>query len=197
MKVNKVLTDEEVRAINEAAGTADLPRFTKFDKPMGTPEEGMAIGGGVIKKALEHARSVPFVHYSHSPSIARLEPSAYGTGIKGAEAARLKGAEDIRPRSFFYPDTPNVRPEAGLGPHKYSGVSESSYPLHEDPADYRLLARAKAKDPYLASVGVDQINPDLYHNELERQIKNAGYTGYHTDDAGLLFHPTDVQKVTD
>ena len=197
MKVNKVLTDEEVQAINSAAGKADLPRFTQFDKPMGTPEEGMAIGGGVIKKALEHARSVPFVHYSHSPSIARLEPSAYGTGIKGAEAARLKGAEDIRPRSFFYPDTPNVRPEAGLGPHKYSGVSESSYPLHEDPADYRLLARAKAKDPYLASVGVDQINPDLYHNELERQIKNAGYTGYHTDDAGLLFHPTDVQKVTD
>jgi hypothetical protein len=30
MKVNKVLTDEEVQAINEAAGVADLPRFTKF-----------------------------------------------------------------------------------------------------------------------------------------------------------------------
>jgi len=28
MKVNRVLTDEEVRAINEAAGAADLPRFT-------------------------------------------------------------------------------------------------------------------------------------------------------------------------
>jgi hypothetical protein len=36
MKVNKVLTDEEVQAINEAAGVADLPRFTKFDeKAMG------------------------------------------------------------------------------------------------------------------------------------------------------------------
>ena len=32
MKVNKVLTDEEVQAINEAAGVADLPRFTKFDE---------------------------------------------------------------------------------------------------------------------------------------------------------------------
>lgn len=32
MKVNKVLTDEEVRAINEAAGVADLPRFTKFNE---------------------------------------------------------------------------------------------------------------------------------------------------------------------
>jgi hypothetical protein len=32
MKVNRVLTDEEVMAINEAAGVADLPRFTKFDE---------------------------------------------------------------------------------------------------------------------------------------------------------------------
>ena len=32
MKVNKVLTDEEVQAINEAAGVADLPRFTPFPK---------------------------------------------------------------------------------------------------------------------------------------------------------------------
>jgi len=32
MKVNRVLTDEEVQAINEAAGAADLPRFTPLDK---------------------------------------------------------------------------------------------------------------------------------------------------------------------
>ena len=335
MKVNKVLTDEEVQAINEAAGTADLPRFTKFDKPMGTPEEGMAnggvvqhfaagglpnlpeggdlihqqakselpdvsmdvrtmpnmngmpgvgymqmpqsamarlqlekelenqarlragvsamgmaipgqsgvrvmpgqmdvganipvgpghldlsamrsinpmpgrghmqgvranysipfsTGGNVIKKALQYAKPVPFVHYSHADNIARLEPSAYGTGIKGAEANRLKNAPDIRDRAFFYPDNGNIRPESGLGPNKYIGTSEASYPLHEDPADYRLIARAKAKDPYLGSIGIDQINQDLYHNELERQIKNAGYTGYHTDDAGVLFHPTLVNK---
>ena len=32
MKVNKVLTNEEVQAINEAAGVADLPRFTPLPK---------------------------------------------------------------------------------------------------------------------------------------------------------------------
>ena len=53
------------------------------------------------------------------------------------------------------------------------------------------------EDPYLASVGVDQVNQEQYLNELERQIKNAGYTGYHTDDAGVLFHPTGVKKVTE
>jgi hypothetical protein len=39
MKVNKVLTDEEVQAINEAAGAADLPRFT--------PLPGKAEGGAI------------------------------------------------------------------------------------------------------------------------------------------------------
>jgi hypothetical protein len=32
MKVNRILTDEEVQAINEAAGKADLPRFTPLRK---------------------------------------------------------------------------------------------------------------------------------------------------------------------
>jgi len=39
MKVNKVLSDEEVQAINEAAGVADLPRFT--------PLPGKAEGGKI------------------------------------------------------------------------------------------------------------------------------------------------------
>jgi hypothetical protein len=52
MKVNKVLTDEEVQAINEAAGVADLPRFTKFDeKAEGGSIDGYA-PGGLIKGAL-------------------------------------------------------------------------------------------------------------------------------------------------
>ena len=39
MKINKVLSDEEVQAINEAAGVADLPRFT--------PLPGKAEGGKI------------------------------------------------------------------------------------------------------------------------------------------------------
>jgi hypothetical protein len=48
MKVNRVLTDEEVMAINEAAGVADLPRFTKFDeKAEGGSVDGYERGGRV------------------------------------------------------------------------------------------------------------------------------------------------------
>lgn len=150
--------------------------------------------GGVVKKALEHAKSLPFVHFSNAPSIARLEPGMYGSGIKGAEAARLKEAPDIKPRSYFYVDKPNVRPEQGLGPHKYQGMAEDIYPLHEDPLGLSAIAKQKSLDPYLMSQGIQQVNEAQHLNELERLIKQAGYKGYANDDVGLLFYPTPVKK---
>jgi hypothetical protein len=165
------------------------------------PDEAMnpdfmkAAGGSIVKKALEHAKQIPFVHFSKAENISRLEPAMYGTGIKGAEGVRLQDAPDIKPRSYFYIDKTDVRPEQGLGSVKYSGVSQASYPLHEDPAGYYKLAKELAKDPYFAKQGTEIIDRPKMLNEVERAIKNAGYTGYHTDEAGILFHPTDVQKI--
>jgi hypothetical protein len=158
-----------------------------------------APGGKVTaaKKLLEHARSVPFVHFSNKPNLSYLEPQMYGTGIKGAEAARLKNAPDIKPRSYIYTDRPDVRPEQGLGSHKYSGVAEDMYPLHEDPAGFSAIAKTKAIDPYMMQFGREVIDQPTHLNELERLIKAAGYKGYANDDVGLLFHPTEVKKVTD
>lgn len=160
---------------------------------------GYDLGGKVktAKKMLEHARSVPFVHFSNKPDLSYLEPQMYGTGIKGQEAARLKSAPDIKPRSYIYTDRPDVRPEAGLGSHKYSGVAEDMYPLHEDPAGFSSIAKTKAIDPYMMSMGREVIDQPTHLNELERLIKAAGYKGYANDDVGLLFHPTEVKKVTD
>jgi hypothetical protein len=153
--------------------------------------------GGAVKKALEHARKMNFVHFSNKPDLTHLDPNMYGTGIKGQEAARLKSAPDIRPRSYIYTDRPDVRPEAGLGSHKYSGVAEDMYPLHEDPAGFSSIAKMKAIDPYMMQFGREVIDQPTHLNELERLIKAAGYKGYANDDVGLLFHPTEVQKVTD
>ena len=150
--------------------------------------------GGIVKKGLEHARSLPFVHFSNSPSIGRLEPGMYGSGIKGAEASRLKEAPDIKPRSYFYVDKPNVRPEQGLGPHKYQGIAEDIYPLDQDPLGLSGIAKQKSLDPYLMSQGIEQVNEAMHLNELERLIKKAGYKGYANDDVGLLFYPTNVKK---
>jgi hypothetical protein len=150
--------------------------------------------GGVAKKALEHARKLPFVHFSRSPSIAQLEPRMYGTGIKGQEAGRLADAPDIKPRSYFYVDKPDVRPEQGLGPHKYQGIAEDIYPLHDDPLGLSAIAKQKSLDPYLMSQGIQQVNEAQHLNELERLIKQAGYKGYANEDVGLLFYPTPVKK---
>jgi hypothetical protein len=76
-------------------------------------------------------------------------------------------------------------------------VAENIYPLHEDPVGYSKIAKELAKDPYFAKMGVEIVDQPKHLNELERQIKNAGYSGYANDDVGLLFHPTDVTKVTD
>lgn len=197
MKVNKVLTDEEVQAINEAAGTADLPRFTKFDKPMGTPEEGMAAGGEVLKKILKFAEDVPFIHYSNHPALNRLEPSMYGQGIKGQEAARLNAAPDIKDRSYFYVNKgeQTMRPEQGLGNQKYQGTASNVYNAAEDPEGFHAIAKSRALDPYMMSFGREMVDPAVKATELERLIKGAGYNGYHTGDVGLMFHPTPVSKI--
>jgi hypothetical protein len=168
----------------------DDPRLNLTD----FPGKQYAAGGKVAKKALEFARSVPFVHYSKAPNISTLEPNMYGTGIKGAEAARLKDAPDIRPRSYFYTQAGGRQPEQGLGPHKYQGVAEDIYPLHEDPAGFSQMAKVKAIDPYMMQFGREVIDEQIHLNELERLIKQAGYKGYASDDVGLLFDRTPVTK---
>jgi hypothetical protein len=156
--------------------------------------QGFAAGGKIAKKALEFAKSVPFVHYSKAPNISTLDPNMYGTGIKGREAARLKDAPDIKPRSYFYTQAGGRQPEQGLGPHKYQGVAEDMYPLNEDPAGFSQMAKVKAIDPYMMQFGREVIDEQVHLNELERLIKKAGYKGYASDDVGLLFDRTPVTK---
>jgi DNA-directed RNA polymerase subunit K/omega len=170
----------------------DDPRFRlSKDKP-----ETFAAGGAIkaAKRALEHAKSVPFVHYSKAPNISTLDPNRYGTGIKGAEAGRLKSAPDIRPRTFFYTKAGGRQPEQGLGPHKYEGVAEDIYPLHDDPMGFSAIAKERAIDPYMMQFGREVVDEATHLNELERLIKKAGYKGYANDDVGLLFDPTPVIK---
>jgi hypothetical protein len=158
-------------------------------------------GAGSVAKAIKNlpkfGQKVNFVHYSKSPNVNRLEPNMYGTGIKGAEASRLADMPDIKPRSYFYVDTPNVKPEVGLGSNKYKGSAENVYPLHTDPEELAKTAKQMSMDDYLASQGIQQVDRNKYLNNLERMIKEKGYSGYLSDDAGVLFYPTDVLKSID
>jgi hypothetical protein len=192
--------EEYLDALHEKIGRRSFvsPEQTEEGVSRGLIElpEMFAAGGAIkaAKRALEHAKSVPFVHYSNAPNISTLDPNRYGTGIKGAEASRLKSAPDIRPRSYIYTKSGGRKPEQGLGPHKYEGVAEDIYPLHDDPMGFSAIAKERAIDPYMMSMGREVVDEATHLNELERLIKKAGYKGYANDDVGLLFDPTPVMK---
>ena len=151
-------------------------------------------GGEVVKNLLEFAKRIPFTHFSHKTDLQHLDPTKYGTGMKGAEAARLASAPEIRPRSYFYHGE-NIQPESGVGSNRYAGVSERSYPINEDPAG--LYEQARSFDPYLLeAMGIKQFSKEHTMNKLEKMIKDAGFSGYHTEaGSGLVFHPTPIQKI--
>ena len=162
-------------------------------KASGGSVEGYA-GGGKIEalKQLAHAVTVPFTHFSPQEALTTLDPRRYGTGMKGAEAARLSTATDIAPRSYFYHGE-NIVPESGVGGNKYTGVSQNSYPWSKDPANF--YEQSRTNDPYLAQMGITQHSPEHTITNMERNIKNAGYSGYHTDTGtGVLFNDTPVTK---
>jgi hypothetical protein len=151
--------------------------------------------GGKIEalKQLAHAVTVPFTHFSPKADLTTLDPRKYGTGMKGAEAARLSTATDIAPRSYFYHGE-NIVPESGVGGNKYTGVSQNSYPWSKDPGDF--YTKSRTNDPYLMQMGITQHSPEHTINNMERMIKEAGYSGYHTDTGtGVLFNDTPVTPV--
>ena len=112
--------------------------------------------------------------------------------MKGAEAARLSNATDIAPRSYFYHGE-SIVPESGVGGNKYTGVSQNSYPISKDPGDF--YTKSRTNDPYLMQMGITQHSPEHTINNMERMIKEAGYSGYHTDTGtGVLFNDTPVIK---
>ncbi len=111
---------------------------------------------------------ITLTHYSSRPDIDRLNPSFYGQGLRGAEAKRAQARPEAWIDRTYYGIAPGVpggyRKESGLGPETYTAS-----------VDARLLYDFQA-DPENLAV------PDL--NELEKAIRDAGYSGY------WLKHPT-------
>ena len=197
---NQKPTDEMYSKAEQWAKHRQSQGKSPFISPVGElryPLPQYAAGGEVLKKVLKFAEDVPFIHYSNHPALNRLEPSMYGQGIKGQEAARLKDAPDIKDRSYFYVNKgeQTMPPEQGLGSQKYQGTASNVYNAAEDPEGFHAIAKSRALDPYMMSFGREMVDPAVKATELERLIKGAGYEGYHTGDVGLMFHPTPVSKI--
>lgn len=121
---------------------------------------------------LPHAEDVQGFHWSNESNLNNANPAMYGRGIKGAEADRLAGQGDIRPRSYFYND--ETMREAGLGSNQYTGTLKDVYP-GGDPL--RLWEK----------FGGDA-------NAIEREIKRLGYKGYERGKTMVAFEQTPVSR---
>ena len=160
---------------------------------MGAPIAGFE---GLITPDPGTAQSLALTHYSKSPSLTQTDPSRYGTGIKGEEAARLRGAPDIRDRTYFYTGKPNaVRPEAGLGPNVYTAQGENLYNMRRDPAKLGILADVVNTTSPMAQMNPGAIDATQRANDFERLMRAYGYAGYYSPEARVatVFEPTRVK----
>lgn len=117
--------------------------------------------------ARDGATSVLGIHYSKQPRNS-LAGFAYGTGLKGAEAGRLAGADPrLSNRIHFYVDTGNgVRPEAGVGGNVHAVYLDNLYDASADPLGLRAQASAMGRD-----------DRGQWFNAVESAILDAGFDG--------------------
>jgi hypothetical protein len=138
-------------------------------------------------------------HFSQSPDLQMLDPKRYGTGIKGAEAERLRDfAGGVKDRSYVYLGEPGtIAPESGLGVNRYRGESSNLYDITKDPLSFRALARESNRTPFTAKVNAGITSPLQEANDYERLVKEYGYEGMINPNAskpmGIMFKPTPVQ----
>ena len=139
-------------------------------------------------------------HFSNDPNLQMLDPKRYGTGIKGAEAERLRDyAGGVKDRSYFYMGEPStVTPEAGLGVNRYRGEASSLYDITQDPLNFQTLARESNRTPFTAKVNQGVTYPLQDANDIERLVKEYGYEGMANPKAtkpmAIMFKETPVRR---
>lgn len=125
-------------------------------------------------------------HFSNLTDLTRTDPTKYGTGIKGAEDTRLKMADALRNRTYFY--TNPASREAELGPNQYSADMTNLYDVNADPDRLRQLSRN-----YNQYQGI--VDQNAATNALERISNQAGYEGIITPDGIISFEPQVVKRI--
>jgi hypothetical protein len=135
----------------------------------------------------KNPESAPGFHWSNSDNLAQTDPTKYGTGIKGAEASRLKYADE-KDRTYFYTN-PTSR-EGGLGANQYSASLENLYDVSQDKD--KLGALSQRANSYH-----NIVDQESKLNDLERLIKESGYQGYldPAQNAAVSFYPQDITKI--
>lgn len=126
-------------------------------------DQRVPVGSGFISygRAALDSISVPAVHFSRERRT-NLSSAYYGTGLAGAEAARLNESTDARIKrrlAFYVPEGSGVYPEQGVGAVAHGAMLHNLYDAEADPL--RLW----------------RDNAGL--NDKESAVLNAGFAGYY------------------
>jgi hypothetical protein len=173
MKVNRVLKESEVNRILRQNGV----------KPM--PWEG----GKLDLKKLGVSQSPDLVHYSNEEGLKTLDPEMHGTGLNGAERARMRDYPELYQKRTYF-GLKGYEKEPGLGENKYKAkvAAKDLYDYEKDPKDLY------PGSDELEKAGFAPMDNRAAVTLYEKKIKDAGYEGYANKTAKVAakFTPTDV-----
>jgi len=170
---NLGLTKQDRAAVRQALGRDDAAGIQRSKRVAGPAEPAR---GPSARPDAADGISVTGIHYGRAAGLSRLSGASFGSGIKGAEQARLGEAgvdPRIQKRVYFYltnnnADTP--RPEIGLGAHVYRATLGNLY----DPSKGSADADRRVKD---SMQGSDS-------NAFESAVLDAGFRGYVNREQG-------------
>jgi hypothetical protein len=193
MKVNRVLTDEEVMAINEAAGVADLPRFTKFDeKAEGGLVDGYAPGGKVGALEMLAKKLMPLANREANKakfleSSAVKHPVYHGTGA------------DIHAFDTYANELRGTKTEldllSPLGSHfaKDPAMANNFTRNIENAAVYKTNLQLKNPKVYNTEMDLrdDILSQGSNHSEVDRMFENPENYGLSSLDEMAIKYDSD------
>jgi hypothetical protein len=118
-------------------------------------------------------------HFSPHRGLQELDPSKYGTGLKGDERSRVKGGQNsMKDRTYYYlGQHGNVTPEPGVGSNAYSAHSNRLYDLSKDPHGLFRLANESNRESPLGNFNPGVVDHGQATNDVERMAYERGYAG--------------------
>jgi hypothetical protein len=171
------------------------PEFLRADYAGGMPDYMRSI----MRVDPQTAMASPLTHFSTQPGLTQLDPTRYGTGLKGDERSRLRSVPGgVKERSYFYlADPKQAKPEMGLGPYVYEAKAEKLYDMSKDPLGLFKLSQELNRNKWSSDMNPGLVNWQKAANDLERMAKEYGYEGVANPKSmfpmGIMFDPTPVR----